>query len=70
MFRSCIRKCADSRGKGIILLLTADAFAVVGLVSCLRFIVEVKLVETISKCQQHQAVNKEKLEDVKQHSAQ
>lgn len=59
-----------SRGKGIVLLLTTDAFAVVWLIRCFSFIVEIELVETISEGQQHQAVDEEELEDIKQHSAQ
>lgn len=60
----------DSRGEGVVLPLTSDPFTVVGLFCRLRFVVKVKLVETVGEGQQHQAVDEEELEDIQQHPAQ
>lgn len=59
----------DSRGEGVVLPLTADSFAVVGLVGRLRLVIKVKLVEAVGEGQQHQAVDEEEFKDIQQHPA-
>lgn len=58
------------RGEGIVLLLAADPLAVVWLIDSSGLIIKVKLVQSVSKSQQYQAVDKEEFEDIKQHASQ
>ncbi len=54
----------DLRWESVVLTFTADAFAVLAITS---LVVEVQLVESISKGKQHQAVDEEELQDVQKH---
>ena len=58
------------RGEGIVLFLASDPLAVVGLIDCSGLIIKVKLVQSIGKSQQYQAVDKEEFEDIEQHAPQ
>lgn len=58
------------RGEGVVLFLTPYPLAIVGFLRGTGLVIEIKLVESIGESQQHQAVNKEELEDVEQHAAQ
>lgn len=57
-----------SRGECIILLLTANPFAVVGFFRCLCLVVEIELVEAIGKGQKHQTVDEKEFENIQQHA--
>lgn len=58
---------SSSRGECIVLDLAADTLACV--VCFWNIIIEIQLIESICKGEQHQAVNEEKFEDVQKHSA-
>lgn len=52
------------RGEGIVLFLTSDPLAVVGLLRGTGLVIKIKLVQSVGKSQKHQAVDKKEFEDV------